>query len=68
MMQEIIMYWQLNEKTQYLNQPTWKNKKKGVSVNTANMYLNLAEGAFKVLKDEHIVEENIFQNIKRMLH
>jgi integrase/recombinase XerD len=60
------MYWQLNEKTQYLNQPTWKNKKKGVSVNTANMYLNFAKGVFRVLKDENIVEENIFQNIRRI--
>jgi integrase/recombinase XerD len=61
-----FMYWQLNEKTQYLNQPTWKNKKKGVSVNTANMCLNFAKGVFRVLKDENIVEENIFQNIRRI--
>jgi integrase/recombinase XerD len=60
-----FMYWQLNEKIQYLNQPTHK-KKKGVSINTANMYLNFAKGAFRVLKDENIVEENIFQNVKRI--
>ncbi|MGX1902033.1 tyrosine-type recombinase/integrase [Thermolongibacillus altinsuensis] len=60
-----FVYWQLNEKIQYLNQPTQK-KKKGVSVNTANMYLNIAKGIFRVLKDENIIEENIFQNIKRI--
>lgn len=55
-----FIYWELNEKVQWLKNKSHKDKKKGVSKSTLNTYLNFAKAAFKILMDEGIVEENIF--------
>jgi integrase/recombinase XerD len=63
-----FIYWQLNEKLQFANHKYRKNKKKGVSVGTANTYMNYGKAAFTVLVNEEIVEDNIFDetnNIKQ---
>jgi integrase/recombinase XerD len=58
--------WQLNKKLQFMNQKTKKVKKIGVSVSTINTYLTYAKAIFSVLKNEGIVEENIFQHVKKV--
>ncbi len=61
-----FMYWQLNEKIQFRNHKYRKNKKKGVSIGTANTYLTYAKSTFNILVGEEIVEENIFENINNI--
>lgn len=58
--------WQLNEKVQFSKNKNRKNKKKGVSISSANTYLNYGKASFSVLVEEQIVEENIFQNMNRI--
>ncbi|MCM3704812.1 tyrosine-type recombinase/integrase [Cytobacillus firmus] len=57
-----FIYWQLNEKVQFLNHKYRKVKPKGVSVSSANTYVSFAKASFTVLVNEEIVEENIFEN------
>lgn len=59
-----FIYWELNEKVQWLNNKSHKDKKKGISKSSLNTYLNLAKAGFKVLVDEDIVEDNIFDTTK----
>lgn len=61
-----FIYWQLNEKVQFLNHKYRKNKPKGVSINSANTYLDFSISIFNVLVNEKIVEENIFNGIKHI--
>lgn len=61
-----FIYWQLNEKVQFLKHKYRKNKPKGVSVSTLNTYLNYAKASFTVLVSEEIVEENIFDEINNI--
>lgn len=61
-----FMYWQLNDKVQFLKHKYRKNKKKGVSVRTANTYLSYAKSSFRILVHEEIVEENIFKDINNI--
>lgn len=61
-----FVYWQLNEKVQFLKHKYKHNKPKGVSKGTVNTYLNFAKAAFNVLVNEEIVEENIFDNTKHI--
>ncbi len=55
--------WQLNEKTQFLKSKHRKEKKKGVSVNSANTYIRYAKTIFTTLQEEGRADENIFENI-----
>src|SRR3954466_12425745 len=61
-----FIYWQLNEKVQFANHKYRKTKPKGVSIGTANTYLQYAKGAFTILVNEEIVEENIFGNVNNI--
>lgn len=61
-----FLYWQLNHKIQFKNHKYRKNKKKGVSVSSANTYLTYARATFTVLVKEEIVEENIFGQINNV--
>ncbi|RYI25174.1 hypothetical protein EVU96_24730 [Bacillus infantis] len=61
-----FMDWQLNEKTQFLKSKYRKDKKKGVSISSANTYLTLAKAVFYILIDEGIIEENIFEGIRNI--
>jgi len=59
-----FVHWQLNEKTQFLKAKYRKDKKKGVSVNSVNTYLQYAKSTFSLLVEEEILNENIFISIK----
>ncbi|MEC1155015.1 tyrosine-type recombinase/integrase [Cytobacillus horneckiae] len=61
-----FIYWQLNDKIQFLNHKYRKVKPKGVSVSTVNTYINYAKATFTVLVNEEIVEENIFENVNNI--
>lgn len=61
-----FIYWQLNEKVQFLKHKHRKNKPKGVSASSANNYINYAKASFTVLCNEEIVEENIFLDVNRI--
>ena len=61
-----FMEWQLNKKVQFLKQKYRKVEVKGVSVSSANTYLNYGKAAFTVLIEEHIVTENIFEDINNI--
>ena len=39
-----------------------ERQSRGVTINTANTYLNYAKSVFTILLNEEIVEENIFNN------
>lgn len=58
-----FVYWQLNSKLQFAMSKRRKNKKKGVSKRTANIYLTYAKSTFSILIKEKIVSENIFDSI-----
>jgi len=55
-----FIYWQLHEKKQFLNQPTYKVKKIGLSPSGVNTYLMYAKAIFTILCEEKIVDKNIF--------
>jgi integrase/recombinase XerD len=57
-----FIYWELNDKVQWLKSKSHKDKKKGVSVGTVNTYLNYAKAAFSILVNEEIVDDNIFDS------
>ncbi|WP_407268888.1 tyrosine-type recombinase/integrase [Radiobacillus sp. PE A8.2] len=61
-----FIQWQLNEKIQFKNQKHRKTKIKGVSISSANTYLQIGKAAFEVLKNEGVVSENIFSKIRPM--
>lgn len=60
------IYWQLHEKTPYQksSRQDFKNQK-GVSINTANNYLILAQAVFNVFEKEGITY-NIFKPVKQI--
>lgn len=58
--------WQLTEKTQFLKARFRKNKKIGVSIQSANSYLRNAKSAYDVLIKEGIIEDNPFRNINKI--
>lgn len=61
-----FIHWQIYEKEQFANHKYKKNKKKGVSVGTVNTYLAYSKSIFEVLLSENVVDENIFQDIKKI--
>ncbi|MEK5065673.1 tyrosine-type recombinase/integrase [Cytobacillus sp. FSL R5-0596] len=61
-----FVYWQLNDKIQFLNNKYRKVKAKGVSIGTVNTYISYAKASFTVLVNEEIVEENIFDNVNNI--
>lgn len=63
-----FIYWQLNEKIQFMNHKYRKTKKKGLSISSVNNCISLGKAAFNILLKEEIVDENIFEetnNIKQ---
>jgi integrase/recombinase XerD len=61
-----FIYWQLHNKIQFKNHKYRKNKKIGVSITSANLYLAYGKGAFTVLVNEEVVEKNIFQSLSNI--
>ncbi|SDM73727.1 hypothetical protein SAMN05518871_102121 [Psychrobacillus sp. OK028] len=47
--------WQLNEKTKFLKARFRRDKKKGVSIVSANSYLRNAKSAFRNLKNYNLI-------------
>ena len=60
------MEWQLHQKIQFSNFRGDRNRKKGVSISSANTYLTFAKSAFNVFLNEGIIQENPFANIKKI--
>ncbi len=58
--------WQLNDKVQFKEARFRKDKKKGVSIGSANTYLQYGKAAFNVLLNEGLVNENIFESMKNI--
>ncbi|EPD54149.1 hypothetical protein HMPREF1210_00134 [Paenisporosarcina sp. HGH0030] len=58
--------WQLEEKTQFLNARFRTNKKKGVTVTSANSYLRLAKAAFETLVRDGSLENNPFSPLTKI--
>ncbi|MFC0235516.1 tyrosine-type recombinase/integrase [Fictibacillus phosphorivorans] len=61
-----FIYWQLHNKIQFKNHKYRKDKKIGVSITSANLYLAYGKGAFTVLVNEEVVEKNVFQGINNI--
>lgn len=61
-----FIHWQLNEKVQFLKVKNGREKKKGVSIGSANTYIDYSKAIFTVLVNESIVEKNIFENVHRI--
>ncbi len=61
-----FIFWQLHNKIQFKNHKYRKNKKVGVSITSANLYLTFGKGAFTVLVNEDVVEKNIFHGINNI--
>jgi integrase/recombinase XerD len=61
-----FIHWQLHKKIQFQNVKNGRYKKIGVSIGSANTFINYSKAAFSVLVNESIVQENIFQNVQRI--
>lgn len=61
-----FMKWQLDEKTQFLNVRFRKDKKKGVSINSANSYLRLAKSAYETLVKDGSIGFNPFFSLSKV--
>ncbi|WP_309087939.1 phage integrase SAM-like domain-containing protein [Domibacillus sp.] len=58
--------WQLNEKEQFNEGRFRQDKKMGVSIGSANSYLQYAKAAFNTLQDEGYLEENVWESLKNI--
>lgn len=58
--------WQLHDKIQFKKARFRKDKKKGVSISSANTYLQYGKAVFSVLLQEGLVNENIFESMKNI--